>query len=637
MRSVTGDRVMPTQQTPAVHIFCLCGQKMRVSEDMYGRRARCVACGLKIRIPRFEEIPEGTTEIYLKEHPEFIREKHIPQKEAGPENKVKKRRRKRISVPLDPLDPLQKFCSLSKKIKTELHKDNGRSRAELETYSARLKELRAAFDDELHQRLMEAAIELTAAQEKLAELTLSARVGEVNYESYREQANRLRWRRECLEKRQVNLRAWLAVRDPDLAGGYIELSLHRLNEIPLRVPLAEDTVEPPVLLGWMIDQLRAAFADRQRAEQKLDTINHMREQQELPEKEGKHAAKEQKALRARAMAAVRFWQERLEHFKKDIEADQRVVNAQLDLARGRRQLGELGHEQLDALERDLRRAKADLEKARHTVERAVFASSDRDLPVLRGTFLKRLGKPSPPRHRSSVVFAILGLLFMVAIAAAVILGIVSGVIPLPPFTGRPTPPASTQGAVEQTVPPAPAEAVKDVAQAATQEESTPREEAAPPEPEDPASEESEAPPLPSPDETTAEQPPAEEPRAPERLEEPPVTLDDEGPPAVSPQEATEEETVTHETMPVVENSIEVELRGVVTIADKAPRFSLRLHTPDGKSRERVRELGDSVAEGWIIREYNPDQQSITLFNGEDLLIVRRGEKEPLPVSTPEEP
>ncbi|MEA3365873.1 MAG: hypothetical protein U9Q79_09570, partial [Candidatus Hydrogenedentes bacterium] len=148
---------------------------------------------------------------------------------------------------------------------------------------------------------------------------------------------------------------------------------------------------------------------------------------------------------------------------------------------------------------------------------------------------------------------------------------------------------------------------------------------------------SEAPPLPSPDETTAEQPPAEEPRAPERLEDPPVTLGDEGPPAVSPQEATEGETVTHETMPVVENSIEVELRGVVRIADKAPRFSLRLHTPDGKSRERIRELGDSVAEGWIIREYNPDQQSITLFNGEDLLIVRRGEKEPLPVSTPEEP
>ena len=618
---------MPTQQTPALRIYCLCGQKMRVSETMYGRRARCVACQLKIRIPRLEEVPKGTTVLYLRDHPEFIREHQPGGAEGGTPGQAETRRRTTISVPLEPLEPLQKLCSLRKKIKEELRKDNGRSSAELATFGMRLEEVVAALDDELHQRLMEAAIELTAAQEKLAELTVSARVGEVDYGRYREQVNRLRWRRECLEKRQVNLRAWLAVRDADLAGGYIDLPLAHVDQISLRVPLSEEGEEPPVLLGWMVEQLRAAFADRKRAEQNLETINHLREQKEVAEKEGKRSAKEQKALRARATAAVRFWQERLERFTKDIEADRRVVEAQLELARARRQLGELGQEDLEGVERELRRAKADLEKARHTVERAVSAPSERDLPALRGTFLKRLGAPTASRHRSGMVFAILGLLFMVAIVLAVILGIVWGVIPMPPFSGEQPAGPLTRPVVEQPEPPEPVETEAEAAEPVPQEESVPSEEPAPAEPESVPPEEPEPQPAPVEEESTREAASVEE-TAPVASEESV---------AVSTEEVTGEDPGTLEPRVVRENTIEVELRGVIAVTDKAPRFSLRIHTPDGKVRERVRELGDGVAEGWIIREYNPEQQSITLFNGEDILVVRRGEREPIPVAPPDEP
>ena len=89
---------MPTRQSPAVRIFCLCGQKMRLTETMYGRRARCIACHLKIRLPRFEEIPRGATDIFLRDHPEFIREQPPETDTAAEEQDARKRRRTSISV-----------------------------------------------------------------------------------------------------------------------------------------------------------------------------------------------------------------------------------------------------------------------------------------------------------------------------------------------------------------------------------------------------------------------------------------------------------------------------------------------------------------------------------------------------------
>lgn len=620
---------MPTQQTPALRIFCLCGQKMRLNETMYGRRARCIACQLKIRIPRFEEVPRGATELYLRDHPEFIREPRESGQDALAEEEAqaKGRRRKSISVPIDPLETLRQLCSLDKKIKRELRETNGRSKSELEACQLRLKEVRNAFDDELHQRLMEASIELTAAQEKLAELSLASRVGEIDYQTYAEQANRVRWRRECLERRQLNFRAWLAVRDADLAGGYVELPLDRIEAIPIRTPLAEESIQPEVLLRWMVDQLRAAFAERKQAEQNLAVVARLREQEDVPEKDGKRAAKEQKAIRARATAAIRFWQDRLENFRKDIQNDQGVIEAQLDLARGRRKLGELGRDQFDALERDLRRAKADLEKALQSIDRAVSAPSDRDLPALRGTFVERLGAPRPSRNRSLTIFALLGLLFMAAIVIGFVLGVVYGLIPMPLLGAAP----STQEHARLTEPPPPEPQQEIILQPVTDPE-PPQETAdiAPVEPGQ-APQEPAASPPPLPEDAASVIPaPVVEPPVTGPVAEASATPDEPLPAAPASEDTPGLETPVPETPSNRTNLIEVELRGVVMTVDRAPRFSLRIHTPDGKIRERTRELGDSVAEGWIIREYNPGQQSITLFNGEDILVVRRGEKEPLP-------
>ncbi len=46
---------------------------MKVTHDMYGRAAKCVACHLKWFVPGDNEIPEDVPIIYLSEHPEWLR------------------------------------------------------------------------------------------------------------------------------------------------------------------------------------------------------------------------------------------------------------------------------------------------------------------------------------------------------------------------------------------------------------------------------------------------------------------------------------------------------------------------------------------------------------------------------------
>ena len=47
---------------------------MKVTHDMYGRAAKCVACHRKWFVPKENEIAEGTEVIQLAEHAELFRE-----------------------------------------------------------------------------------------------------------------------------------------------------------------------------------------------------------------------------------------------------------------------------------------------------------------------------------------------------------------------------------------------------------------------------------------------------------------------------------------------------------------------------------------------------------------------------------
>ena len=56
-----------------LRVVCLCGQKMRVTPEMYGRPAKCVACHLKWFVPDKYEALGAARHVYLAAHPQLLR------------------------------------------------------------------------------------------------------------------------------------------------------------------------------------------------------------------------------------------------------------------------------------------------------------------------------------------------------------------------------------------------------------------------------------------------------------------------------------------------------------------------------------------------------------------------------------
>lgn len=385
---------MAREGADSLHLFCRCGQKMKVTAPMFGRPAKCVGCGLKIRIPTRQELGDSISEIHIDDRPDLVRGRS----RSGRERHKSAERRNdgpaavdsKTPAPLDVLEPLRILCSLDKKIDWLLGEADAEQAATFERHRVWLKQARAAFEEDLRQRLMETAVELASTQQKLSEAGLSVRVGECTFAEFRAQAERLRRRRDRLEQRQANLRAWMAVRDPYIAGGYVDLPLKRPDDEQLRVLLHDEPDESTSLVEWEFARLREAMLERQEAERNRAELRGMQERREISDAHAARAAEGYKAARRRAEAARAFWQARLEQTRKDLASDLEALDAQLELGRGRRQLGELDRSQFEALERELLQARADLLKAVDVASRALSANSARDLPALRGTFLARL-------------------------------------------------------------------------------------------------------------------------------------------------------------------------------------------------------------------------------------------------------
>ncbi|MDX9973630.1 MAG: hypothetical protein RBU21_11655 [FCB group bacterium] len=407
---------MPKGKTARLRIYCICGQKMKVSRSMYGKAGKCVACRQKIRIPLPEEIPGDANEIHLKDHPEFLRRGEAAEAEAEPEagevavavavaepepiSLGEEDRPSEPTAPLEILEPLRALCSLDAKITRHLRALSGFERrspdqkpdkqeAQLLGYRARVHRARMELDELLRQRLMETAVDLATVQERLADLALGVRVGEIDYKSYRDQAARLRIRRNHLEERQQNLRGWLSVTDLAGAGGFVDLGF---ETIPKRVELhLPREVEPH---GSLVEQhlmsLREALIRREAAERKLGIAERMIPKEGESPKRVQAVRAESKAEERRAKGAVAFYMQRLQQLRDDYAADIQAIESQLDLARGRMQVGEIDRGQYDDIEDMLQRAKADLAKASDMMNRALTAPSSADVPEPRGTFLQRL-------------------------------------------------------------------------------------------------------------------------------------------------------------------------------------------------------------------------------------------------------
>lgn len=378
---------MSTNAPVSMRIYCICGQKMRVSEEMFGRNGKCVACRQKIRIPRQDEIEPGTRELYLKDHPEFLRKtRRAPVDWSGvgtpmDDDPDAGEAGERLStVPIDVLEPLQAIVALERQAVQRLEALKSlevagivkTERAELRAHRVRLEDARNALEDYLRQRLMEVAIELTNTNEKLAQADLAVRVGESDFVAYVKQVRKLRRRRDLLERRQVNLRGWLVLRDPGVAGGMIEDPA--FEQIPSpetawSLPPDPDIQDPAV--PYYIGRLREAFHERERAQHRLDAATA----------EGGTLRDACKGELTRIGMAIDFYRDRLERAAADAAADRQALHAQLELLRGRLQIGEIRRDVFDASERALKEERDHLRKYEQQAARAIQARSARELPA----------------------------------------------------------------------------------------------------------------------------------------------------------------------------------------------------------------------------------------------------------------
>ena len=392
-----------------LRIYCICGQKMRVSESMFGLPGKCVACGQKIRVPFRDEIPPDTTEIHLKDHPEFLRKARPAAAPSGEAARGAVPAEESAEVPLgeasatpglDILEPLRVLCSLEHKIGRQLDalttgETEGveASRAALEGHLKRVREGRAGLDEQLRQRLMEVAIELASTQEEIVQAGLSARIGEMEFSPFRDTVDRLRHRREYLERLQQDLRAWLTVDDAHAAGGYTNVSFDAIPSEGVALVLPPEPFDPRTLFDIHIDGLREALLRRERAELRLKEVERLKHEAAMTPEVVADCRADCSAERLRAEAEVSFRRRRLEQVSSDCAADVRTLQACLDQARKRYASGALDKAHFAAAEREMVRMQRDSARVHGLVARALMASNAEDVPHPSGSLIKRMVRP----------------------------------------------------------------------------------------------------------------------------------------------------------------------------------------------------------------------------------------------------
>ncbi len=393
-----------------MRIYCICGQKMKVSGAMFGLPGKCVACRQRIRIPTLGEIDPGTTEVYLKDHPEFLRKPSGKRKGLLPKAPVADESEgvelgdsaELVSAAiLDILEPLRVLCSLSYKLQRQVDAMragngnilSGEEPATLTAYLERVRDARSELDDQLRQRLMEIAIELSSTGEKIVQAGLSLRIGETSLDAFRETVDRLRHRRDHLDRLQQNIRGWLTVTDPHVAGGYANVSLDAVPESGFQAVLPSENEHYRSLFDEHIEALRDALTRRERAELRLSETNRLRADGSMSELVLADCRAHAQAEKARAESEVTFRRKRLEQLSADYAGDIQTIQAARD--RLTRQLKDrmLDASLHDSLERDLVRAQNDCANVHGVIAHALIASTPQDVPAPHGSLIKRMARP----------------------------------------------------------------------------------------------------------------------------------------------------------------------------------------------------------------------------------------------------
>jgi hypothetical protein len=401
-----------TRLRPELRIYCLCGQKMRVTSSMYGRPGKCVACRQKIRIPRLDEVPTGVTELYLRDHPEFLRKsggkalrsgerppalvgsEPVPEQDLVLGDDAEQAQ----NVPADPLRPLQILCSYEAKINNRLlelreaakDSDSAREKTALMGYRALVRNGRAALDDQLRQRLHEVTDQLGTLRERIARASLGLRVGDMTFAEYATVIGPLRARRDRLERRRVNLTGWLHTQDPYVAGGFIDLPYDEIPVNAMEVGFPVEHADSGAPLVTRLTLLREALQEREDARRKLEGLQRMQREDQVDQAQSKRMLRDADARVQRARVRLEFERGRVEQLIQDCESDNRAIRAHLEEAQAAVEAGQKQAAAYAEVEQAMLRAQGDLNESRALARKALKAERPGEVPGPNSALVKRI-------------------------------------------------------------------------------------------------------------------------------------------------------------------------------------------------------------------------------------------------------
>ncbi len=77
---------------------------------------------------------------------------------------------------------------------------------------------------------------------------------------------------------------------------------------------------------------------------------------------------------------------------------------------------------------------------------------------------------------------------------------------------------------------------------------------------------------------------------------------------------------------VAQPSLEVELDGIMTGSAMGPVFSIMFHRSERPSGRLLAAIGQTLDGAWVVSEFNENLNTVTISNGEEILILSQGER-----------
>ena len=404
---------MSDSSATGLRLYCICGQKMKITSNMLGKPGKCVACRQKIRIPAREELPDGIDILYLKDHPEWIRKSGdavialpdvVPPNAPAEEDDLILTGDPEDPAPLPLLlfEPLGRLCNYEAKVDAQLEDLKAGRPAQLDKgtllgYRALARKARQHLEKRLRDELATISAEVQTLRETLTAENAALSSGARDYLEYSKRVLPHRKRREVLAYRQQNLRGWLATTNPHMAGGQLDVSLADVPVENLEAPFPLPREIDALPIEHAVLKLEEALRQRERADRKLNELHRAHLNGDVSAEAMPGMRADTDAERERARTAVAFYRTRLQQVIQDCEEDSMAIQAHIGVRRRQLETAQLAKDAFEVLEEASFRAQVDIKRARNLATRALNANTVSDVPNPRGTFLERLARPGSQR------------------------------------------------------------------------------------------------------------------------------------------------------------------------------------------------------------------------------------------------